>query len=126
VIPESRRHILKTNALAHLATLGADGEVQSTPVWFDWDGEQVVMNTNKWRKKYRNMTGHPRVAVSIADPDEPIHYVELRGNVEMEDDPDQAVINSLSQKYMGQDYAFLRPGEERVTVKLRPDHVSHQ
>jgi len=126
MIPETQAHILKTKALAHLATQSAGGELQSTPVWFDWDGERLVLNTNKSRKKYRNLVAHPRVAVSIADPDDPIHYLEIRGTAELEDDPDQAIINSLAQKYMGQDYPFMQPGEERVTVRVTPEHVTFQ
>jgi len=126
LIPESHTPLLKKKALAHLATMGPGGELQSTPVWFDWDGERLVLNTNKWRKKYRNLAAHPKVAVSIADPDEAFRYLEIRGRAELEDDPDLTVINSLAQKYMGQDYVFLQPGEERVTVRIKPEHVTYQ
>ena len=126
MIPHSHDDLLRKRALVHLATIGPEGEVQSTPVWFDWDGKQLILNTNKNRKKYRNLNRNPRVAVSIADPDDPVHYLEVRGTVEIEDDPDQAVINSLAQKYMGQDYPFMQPGEERVTVKVTPEHVTFQ
>jgi PPOX class probable F420-dependent enzyme len=126
MIPDSHGPILKSKALAHLATMGPDGELQSTPVWFDWDGERLILNTNKWRQKYRNIVRHPRVAVSIENPDKEFSYLEIRGTAELEDDPDQAVINGLAQKYMGQDYAFLQPGEERVTVRIKPEHVTYQ
>ena len=126
MIPESHLSLLRSKALAHLATLGPDGELQSTPVWFDWDGERLILNTNKWRKKYRNIVRQPRVAVSIANPDNLISYLEIRGTAEVEDDSDQAVINSLSRKYLGKDYPFLQPGEERVTVRVKPEHVTYQ
>jgi nitroimidazol reductase NimA-like FMN-containing flavoprotein (pyridoxamine 5'-phosphate oxidase superfamily) len=72
LIPESHAPILESKAVAHLATVGPDGAPQSTPVWFDWDGERLILNTNKWRKKYRNIVRNPRVAVSIANPDKPL------------------------------------------------------
>ena len=126
MIPESHVPILQSKAVAHLATLGRDGELQSTPVWFDWDGERLILNTNKWRKKYRNIVRHPRVALSIANPDNPLSYVEIRGTAEVEDDPEHAVIDSLSRKYLGKDYPLLQPGEERVTVRVKPEHVTYQ
>jgi PPOX class probable F420-dependent enzyme len=126
LIPESHVPVLQSKAIAHLATMGPDGELQSTPVWFDWDGERLILNTNKWRQKYRNIMRHPRVAVSMTNPDSPFSYLEFRGTAEVEDDPDQAVINSLSRKYLGTDYQFLQPGEERVTVRVKPEHVTYQ
>jgi PPOX class probable F420-dependent enzyme len=126
LIPESHAPILKSKAVAHLATVGSDGELQSTPVWFDWDGERIILNTNKWRKKYRNIVRHPRIALSIANPDNPISYLEIRGTAEVTDDVGEAVINSLSQKYLDKDYPFLQPGEERVTVRIKPEHVTYQ
>jgi PPOX class probable F420-dependent enzyme len=126
LIPESHAPILESKAVAHLATVGPDGAPQSTPVWFDWDGERLILNTNKWRKKYRNIVRNPRVAVSIANPDKPLSHLEIRGTAELEDDPDHAVVNSLSRKYMGKDYQFLQPGEERVVVRIKPEHVTYQ
>ncbi len=44
----------------------------------------------------------------------------------MVDDPDMTVINRLSNKYMGKDYPFAKPDEERVTVRIIPDAVDHR
>jgi hypothetical protein len=38
VIPGTHTDLLASTALAHVATIGPDGEPQSSPVWFDWDG----------------------------------------------------------------------------------------
>ena len=44
-IPENFRDIFAKKAFAHLATVGRDGAPQVTPVWVDYDGTHVIVNT---------------------------------------------------------------------------------
>ncbi|HXA92796.1 MAG TPA: PPOX class F420-dependent oxidoreductase, partial [Steroidobacteraceae bacterium] len=67
--------------LASLATVQPDGSPQLTPVWFDFDGKHIRVNTAKGRVKARNMHEGSRVAVMIVDPDNPYRYVQIRGRV---------------------------------------------
>ncbi len=126
MIPESHADLLKKPVIAHLATIGSGGGPHSTPVWCDWDGRHVLLNTNKGRQKYRNLVRDPRVALSIVDPADPFRHLQVQGTAVIEDDSDLAGINSLSNKYIGQDYPFLQPGEERVVIKVKPEHVTSQ
>ena len=126
VIPESHADLLDQTALAHVATIGPDGEPQNNPVWFGWDGEHVLFSQTKTRQKYRNVQDEPRVALSIVDVNNPYRYLEIRGKVErIEPDPDNAFINSMAKKYMGEDvYPWHQPGDERVVVVVRPEHTT--
>jgi PPOX class probable F420-dependent enzyme len=128
IIPDSHKDILKSTALAHVATLGPDGEPQSSPVWFDWDGEHVKYSQTKTRQKYRRVKRDPRIALSIVDPEDPYRYLEVRGVVErVDEDPHLAFINSMSKKYRGEDeYRNHRPGDERVVVFVRPEHTTQK
>ena len=47
-----------------VATLKEDGSPQSSVVWLDWDGENVVFNTTRPRAKGRN-DPHGRVIVRV-------------------------------------------------------------
>ena len=80
-IPESHADILKKKAFANLATLNADGSPQVTPVWVDFDGKNVLINTARDRVKTRNLEREKRVALSIADPENPYRYVSFQGRV---------------------------------------------
>ena len=51
-------------------------------MWFDWDGELLRFTHTTKRQKYRNIAAHPKVAMSIVDPDNPYRYLEVRGDVE--------------------------------------------
>ena len=125
-IPASHADLLTgKKAFAHLATLNADGSPQVTPVWVDYDGTHVVINTARGRVKDRNLGREPRVAISIADPDNPYRYLGIQGRVvEMTETGGDAHIDKMAKKYLGKDtYPFRAPGEKRVIVRIAPEKV---
>lgn len=125
MIPDDLVDILESNGFAHVATIGPDGEPQSNPVWYDWDGETLAISQTPDKQKYRNLQRDNRIAVSILDPDNPYRYIEIRGEVTtVEPDADYAFIHSLSNKYTGEDYPYLQEGEERFVVRIAPQHTT--
>lgn len=126
IVPEDYQDILETTALAHVATIGPNGEPQSNPVWFDWDGEHVKFSQTRTRQKYRNVGREPRLALSIVAPDNPYRYLEIRGKVtKIEEDPDLHFINAMAKKYLGLDeYPYHQPGDERVILYVKPEHTT--
>jgi PPOX class probable F420-dependent enzyme len=124
-IPASHADLLTKPAFANLATLNADGSPQVTPVWVDFDGTHVLINTARGRVKAKNLAREPRVAVSISDPENPYRYLGVQGRVvEMTEDGGDAHIDKMAKKYLGKDsYPFRAPGEVRVIVKISPDKV---
>jgi PPOX class probable F420-dependent enzyme len=126
-IPDKYMDLLtEKRAFANLATLMPDGDPQVTPVWFDWDGTYVRVNSARGRQKDRNMRRAQNVALAIQDPDNPYRYIAIRGPVvEITEEGADAHIDSLAKKYTGAErYPGRQPGEVRVTYKIRPDHVT--
>ena len=127
VIPEKYIDLLDENkkAFANLATMMPDGTPQVTPVWVDYDGTHVIVNTAKGRKKANNLERNPRVALAIADPANPYRYLGIQGRVvEMTENGGDAHIDKMAKKYLGKDtYPFRAPGEKRVIVKIAPEKV---
>ena len=124
-IPDDKLPILEKKGFAHLATIGPAGEPQSKPLWYEWDGERLLLSSTKARQNYKNMSRNPNVAVSIVDPDNPYSYLEIRGTVTLEDDPRNTLIDALAKKYLGKDqYPWHQPGDERVIAWLSPAHVT--
>ena len=124
-IPSGFKDLLEKKAFASLATVNADGTPQVTPVWFDWDGRQIRINTAKGRIKDKNLRSRPAVALAIMDPDNPYRYLQIRGRVasvtEMGAD---AHIDSLAKKYLGKDrYPYRKADEVRVIFTITPDRV---
>jgi PPOX class probable F420-dependent enzyme len=125
-IPASHSDLLTTKvAFGHVATLNVDGSPQVTPVWVDFDGTHVLVNTAKGRVKAKNLAREPRVAISIADPDNAYRYVAIQGHVvDMTETGGDAHIDKMAKKYLGKDsYPGRTPGEVRVIVKIAPEKV---
>ena len=126
MIPEAYLDLLASTALAHIATIGAHGEPQSTPVWFGWDGTYIRFSQTKRQQKYRNLLRDPRVALSIVDPLNPYRYLEVRGTaVAFDEDPDRSFVDSMARKYLGVDrYPWHREGDEHIAIVILPQHTS--
>ena len=125
-IPEDMKDIFKKRSFAHLATLLPDGSPQVTPVWCDFDGTHIRINSAKGRLKDKNMRRDKRVALSVQDPDNPYRYLEVRGEViDITENGADQDIDALAKKYLDKDrYPFRSPGEVRVIYKIRPDKIS--
>jgi len=122
-IPKSHLDLFEKKAFAHLATLMPDGQPQVTPVWVDYDGQHVVINTAQGRMKDKNMQRDGRVALSITDPDNPYRFLEVRGRIaERTLNGADAHIDAMAKKYLDQDkYPFRQPGEVRVIYRVTPE-----
>jgi PPOX class probable F420-dependent enzyme len=126
LIPKEFSDLFQKKAFAHLATVMADGSPQVTPVWFDYDGQHLIVNSAKGRIKDRNIRRDPRVAVSILDPDNPYRYIQIRGRVvEITEEGANASIDALAKKYLGVDrYPYRRDGEQRVIYRIALESVT--
>jgi PPOX class probable F420-dependent enzyme len=127
-IPDDLLELLRGTALCFVATTMPDGSPQVTETWVDTDGTHVVINTVAGFQKLRNVERDPRVAVAIADPDEPTRYQQVRGRV-VSTETEGAVdhIEALAQRYLGTAYPwFGGRDQQRVIVRILPEKISGQ
>ena len=125
-IPDAYLDLLtQKKAFADLATLMPDGTPQVTPVWFDYTGGVIRVNSAKGRTKVRNMKEGAPVALSIMDPENPYRYLQVRGKVtRVIEEGAGAHIDSLAKKYLDKDkYPWSQPGDVRVTFEITPGAV---
>jgi PPOX class probable F420-dependent enzyme len=125
-IPDSHQDLLTQKAaFAHLGTVMGDGSPQVTPVWVDWDGTHLLVNTAKGRLKDKNMRDRKQVALDVSDPENPYRYLGVQGEVvEVTEDGAADHIDKMAKKYLGKDkYPFAQPGEVRVLYKIKPTKV---
>ena len=108
--------------LVFISTINSDGSPQLTPVWGDYDGEHVLVNTAEGRLKHKNVLRDPRVAISVVDHSNPLNMTTIKGKViEIIPDYDYVHANKLTKQYMGIDeYPFKRDGEKRIIFKIKP------
>lgn len=111
---------------AVLTTLRPDGHPVSQPMWVDSDGEHILINIEKHRRKFRNIENDPRVTVTIWERDNPYHYAEVRGRVTdvIGGDRARAHIDQLSELYDGKPYDAGSIQSERVILVITPLETS--
>lgn len=127
-IPDQYTDLLTEPVTVGLATLLPDGQPQVTPVWVDFDGTYVKVNTSANRQKARDMQARPQVTVLAIDPKNPQRYLEVRGKVvNITEEGALEHIDKMAKKYAGLDkYPWLQPGEVRVIAYIEPTRVYAQ
>lgn len=110
-------------SFAYLALTLSDGTPQVTPLWFEWDGTHILINTARGRVKDKILKKHPIVSLCITSTD-PYQYLQIRGQV-VEETEEGAfeMICDLNEKYHGDRNFTKRPGQVRVTYKILPEKL---
>lgn len=125
-IPAEYHDLFEKATFAHLVTMTSDEKPHSTPVWIDYDPdrERLLVNTERGRRKERNVSRDPTVALSMTDPDNAYRFLSVTGEVdEMTTDGAREHIDELTMRYMGQE-DYPNPIEtERVILRIRADEV---
>ncbi len=125
-IPDRLRDLLEGPVVVSLATLMDDGTPQVQPVWCGYDGTHLLVNTEKHRQKYRNLSRRGKATILAVDPDDVMRWIEVRGTVVEETEKGaNEHIDELARLYMGVDkYPLNKEGDVRVIFRIRPDQVA--
>ena len=122
------RKLFEDKNFVFLSSLMKDGSPQVTPTWTDIENGYILINTAIGRIKQQNMSRDPRVALAIADQNNPYDMVTIRGKVieQISGDAAEEHIDKLAKKYIGKDkYPGRSPGEKRVLFKIKPEKIFH-
>jgi PPOX class probable F420-dependent enzyme len=120
-LTHEQAQLLREPNFGVVASLKPDGAARTTIVWVDWDGENVVFNTTRSRAKGRNLRRDPRVSVLVWDRNDPLRYLEVEGEAELDEEGGVEHIHALARKYTGADYDG--GALDRVIVRVRPKRV---
>jgi PPOX class probable F420-dependent enzyme len=125
-LPDALLDLLRRPSPCFLATLMPDGSPQMTQTWVDTDGRHVLINTVDGHQKVRNVRRDPRVALNVADPEDPSRYFEVRGRVvDVTEDGAREHIDELSQRYLGRPYPWFGGASQvRLVVRIDPEKVT--
>jgi PPOX class probable F420-dependent enzyme len=120
------RDLLDGPHLAMLATSNADGRPQSSVIFVKREGDEVVFSTIRGRLKTRNMTRDPRVSLLVhrTGPDTAgPSYVEIRGRVDITEDPEKTMLYEIYGMYMGGATPPPEPQAQRLIVRITPEKL---
>lgn len=123
-IPEHFKDLLERPIIVALATIMPDGQAQVHPVWADLVDGKVRINTVTGRQKHRNLEHRKHATVMIVDPDDPLRWMEIRGELAgtSTEDGDE-VIDKLAIDYTGKTYTEHNDVDTRITCLIAPTRV---
>ena len=121
-LTDQMQHFLDEPRYGVLATINADGSPQQTVMWFAREGDTIMMNTLRGRKKDRNIARDGRASLCVENG---TTYLTLTGTIAFEGDAEQGLadIAKLARRYVGPDAGAEFAGQERVTLRLTIDKV---
>jgi PPOX class probable F420-dependent enzyme len=91
---------LREEEIAWLTTVRSDGQPQSVPVWFFWDGEKFLVYSQPGRQKLRNIERNPRVGLNLNSNAQGGDVVRVEGAAEIiVDAPPATEVPEYVEKY---------------------------
>ncbi len=121
------KELLDAPNYAVISTKHSDGSILSAIVWFNVEDGVLAVNSAEGRQWVRNLDRDATATVLVSARDNPYEFVAIRGRADRAGDgDDDAHIDRLAKRYLGQDsYPFRQPDEQRVKFTLAPDRVTY-
>jgi PPOX class probable F420-dependent enzyme len=83
---------LRDDPVAWLSSVQADGRPHLVPVWFHWDGEQIVAFSKPHARKVDNLRDQPRVMLAVGTPGPDFEVELIEATAELPDQPASAIM----------------------------------
>lgn len=130
------KQLLDGPVTAVVSVSGGNGRSNLTPVWFDYEGDVVLLNLATHRKKVEWLRKDPQATFLLMNPENAYHWLSIKCTVSREiseDDPGEgprvsAQLDRVWTKYTGNEppYGLRDPSinERRVLFELTVDSVA--
>jgi PPOX class probable F420-dependent enzyme len=124
-LPEDLVALLREASLCFISTTMRNGSPQLTQTWVDTDGARILINTVDGFQKVKNIRRDPRVAVAVADSNNPSRYYSIRGEVlSVSSEGAAEHIEELAQRYLGTPYPWYGGrGQTRLILTIEPHKI---
>ena len=90
---------LSGEGVGWLTTAGANGQPQSSPVWFIWDGASLWLRSQAQAGKVRNIKSNPRVAFHLADDGQGGNIITIEGTASLDAEVPEQLLEAYFTKY---------------------------
>jgi hypothetical protein len=98
------QELLQSAIPARLSYVWSDGTPRVVPIWFHWNGEQIVIGTPTGMPKMKVLSQNQKVALTIDRNEFPWQVLLIRGSISLE------TVDGLVPEYMASARRYL--GEE--------------
>lgn len=127
MLTEAIREFLKKPLLARISTIDADGYPHTVPVWFDVDGDDLVLISTRDTAKIRYLQANPKGAMTIGgDTGDGGGYL-IKGTLTIEEDPGLRWMKQLTYRYEAKEQAEKDIAEwsalDMIIIRLKPVKV---
>lgn len=93
------REFLKKPLIARLSVIDANGYPHTVPLWFDIDGDDIVIISDRKTKKVDYLAANPKACITIGgDSVEGLGYT-FKGTCVNEEDPDYRWLKQMTYRY---------------------------
>ena len=93
---------LRADLVAWLTTVTPEGQPQTTPVWFLWEGDTAILYSRPGKPKLRNISANPRVTLALRMDETGDDVVTIEGRaVRAQDAPPAHENAAYVEKYAG-------------------------
>lgn len=136
-LDETYKQLMDKPFACVMAVMGGDGRPNLTPMWFDYEGDKVLVNVASHRRKTQWIRDNPQISILIMNPENMYHWMSLKVTVDREiseDDPEEGArvteqLNKIWRKYIpdgGDEYGLRDPAmdERRVLFECRVDKIA--
>ncbi|MEZ4555938.1 MAG: pyridoxamine 5'-phosphate oxidase family protein [Caldilineaceae bacterium] len=103
--------LLESTIPAHVAYTGSDGSPRVVPIWFYWNGEEIVLGSPPTSPKVAALTKHPKVAVSIDSSDWPYRVLLIRGTATV------TLVDGVVPEYAASAERYFGPEQGKAWVQ---------
>lgn len=109
--------LLSAENFAQLGTVNGQQPHIDT-VWFEREGEQMLVATTLATRKAKNLQKNPAAFVVVTNRDNPYEQVQMRVTLlALEDDNDMQVCDRIAERYTGRKFP-QRKHRDRVVLRL--------
>lgn len=105
MLTDTIREFLQKPLIARMGTIDSDGYPHIIPVWFDVDGDDLMVISERKTRKNEHIKANPKGSINIGgDPDDGAGYL-FKGEFSLEEDPDYAWMKRLTYRYESKEKA---------------------
>lgn len=124
------QELLHSKIPARLAYISTDGTPRVIPIWFHWNGSEIVMASPPKAPKLKGLAKNPRVSLTIDDNTFPHKVLLIRGSARLE--PVEGIVpeyEAAAARYFDAELAKGWLGQLRtlissmVRITITPDWV---
>ena len=79
--------LLREEPVVWLSSVRPEGGPHLVPIWFSWDGRQILIASKPHAQKIRNLRANPNVMLALGEAEDDFDVGLLEGRAELLDTP---------------------------------------